>query len=125
MPHVNKKNRKDVILFAPEKEHHEIPLLLLHFLLKKNRHNVIYFGPNVKLNDMKFYIEQKPVTHLHLHLITNLTGLSPDEYIDKLSADFVDKQIIVSGPFAKEVKVKHYNVRLLKSREEVMKFVEE
>ncbi len=114
----------NIILFAPEKEHHEIPLLLLHFLLKKNGHNVIYFGTNIKVNQLKYYTAQKQVSHLYFHLITNLTNQNPDEYVSKLSKEFPDKQIVVSGPFANDVTVKPGNVQLLKSKNEVMKFVE-
>jgi DNA-binding transcriptional MerR regulator len=120
-----KNNGKQIILFAPQKEHHEIPLLLLHFLLKKNGHQVIYFGVNAKINHVKSYTEEKPVTHLYFHMITNLTSQTPDEYISTLVEEFPGKEIVISGPFTNEAGVQSKNVRLLKSREEVMKFVEE
>lgn len=120
-----KHDAKQIVLFAPEKEHHEIPLLLLHFLWKKNGHRVIYFGVNTTIKRMKLYIDEKPATHLHFHLITNLTSQTPDEYLATLSEEFPTKQIVVSGPVAGDVTGSYRNVTLLKSREEVLSFVEE
>src|SRR5690348_11633995 len=36
-----------VILFTPEDEHHEIPLLFAHYLFKKYNKNVVYLGANI------------------------------------------------------------------------------
>jgi DNA-binding transcriptional MerR regulator len=121
----SKANIKTILLFAPEKEHHEISLLYLHFLLKRNGHHVVYFGGNTSVKQMKHYTNNKPVTHLHFHLITNLTSQTPNEYVGMLVNEFPGKEIIVSGPFSKDVTVKYDNVRLLTSRDEVMKFVNE
>jgi DNA-binding transcriptional MerR regulator len=120
-----KNNSKQIILFAPQKEHHEIPLLLLHFLLKKNGHHVIYFGVNAKVSHVKYYTDHKPITHLYFHMITNLTSQTSKEYIAMLVSEFPGKEIVISGPFVNELPDQYQNVRLLKSREEVMKFVRE
>ncbi|HEX8334679.1 MAG TPA: MerR family transcriptional regulator [Segetibacter sp.] len=119
-----KDNGRQIILFAPQKEHHEIPVLLLHFLLKKNGHQVIYFGVNANVSHLKYYTDEKPVTHLYFHMITNLTSQTPDEYVSMLVKEFPGKEIVISGPVANEVAVQFKNVRLLKSRGEVMKFIE-
>ena len=122
---ISKPNPRQILLFAPEKEHHEIPLLLLHFLLKKNGDHVIYFGPNACLEQMKYYMIKKPVTHLYFHMITNFTSHSGEEYITKLIEEFPGKKIVASGLFVKDLNKNLENVRLLKSREEAVKFVEE
>ena len=120
-----KPNPRQILLFAPEKEHHEIPLLLLHFLLKKNGEHVIYFGPNASFEQMKYYMHERPVTHLYFHMITNLTSHSGEEYITKLTKEFPGKKIVASGLFVKGVMKDFEHVRLLKSREDVIKFAEE
>lgn len=125
LKNVVKDNGRQILLFAPEKEYHEIPLLLLHYWLKKNGHQVIYFGVDAKLAQLKYYIKHREVSHLYFHLITNLTSLSPDEYIRKLVNEFPGKKIVASGPFVKHVEKSHDNVRLLRARDEVMTFVEE
>jgi DNA-binding transcriptional MerR regulator len=122
---VSKPNPRQILLFAPEKEHHEIPLLLLHFLLKKNGDQVIYFGPNASFGQMKYYMSKRPVTHLYFHMITNLTSQSGEEYIAKLIKEFPVTKIVASGLFVKNLNRDIENVRLLKSREEVVKFAEE
>jgi hypothetical protein len=120
-----KPNCKHILLFAPEKEHHEIPLLFLQYLLKKNGHKVIYFGVNAKVEHLKIYVDQKPVSHLHFNLITNLTSQSVEDYIRVLVANFPGVQISISGPLANEVTEHFDNVRSLKTREGVMTFIEE
>ncbi len=92
--------------------------------MKKNGHNVIYFGANITAKQLKYFTDQKPVSHLYFHLITNLTHQKADEYVSKLSIEFPDIQIVASGPFAQKVTVTLSNVQLLKSKNEVMKFVE-
>jgi DNA-binding transcriptional MerR regulator len=125
LPNRTNASSKTILLFAPEKEHHEIPLLFLHYLLKKNGNHVIYFGVNTKLDNIKQYTDLKPVSHLHLHLITNLTSQSAGEYIDKLTEVFPGKKIVISGPFCNEAINTYNDVRLLKSRDEVMSYVQE
>lgn len=125
LPNQYKEGKKDVILFTPPKEHHEIPLLFIQYLLKKNGHKVIYYGTNISLKDLDAYCNVMPVTHIHFHLLTNLTSLNLDDYLNKLCEAYPTKQIVVSGPKTKEVTVNVANVRLLRSMDELVRYTEE
>jgi methanogenic corrinoid protein MtbC1 len=116
---------KKVLLFTPEGEHHEMPLLFLHYMLKKNGHLVVYHGTNISPDKLQQYINQNRISHLHFHLITKLMHIQLDDYVEVISKKFEDQQIIFSGPKTMDVTVKPENVRLLKSMKELMAYVKE
>lgn len=117
--------KKEIVLFTPERERHEIPLLFVHYLLKKNQNKVIYFGCNTSLASIEFYGQNRFFTHLYFHLVTNLTSISPDEYVEKISKRFSDKQIIMSGIQVGHITQIPKNVRVLKSMNEIVEFTYE
>jgi methanogenic corrinoid protein MtbC1 len=125
IPSVKNTEKKEIILFTPEREQHEIPLQFIHYLLKKNDNKVIYFGCNTSLESMHTYGKKNSFTHLLFHLVTNLNNTSPDEYLQKLSKRFADKQVIMSGLQVRQVTQTPKNVRLLKSMNEVVEFTGE
>lgn len=49
----NPSSGKRFLLFLPEGEHHEIGLLMAHYLLKKNGAQVFYMGQNLPDQDLK------------------------------------------------------------------------
>lgn len=117
---------KTVLIFAPEGEFHEIPLLYMRYLMKKHGVSVIYFGKNTPLAELKHYCDRKPVTHLYSHLITNLYRCQPENYLDKLVSLFPDKQIVLSGKQADSIQEIFYsNVRILRREEEMYAFAKE
>lgn len=122
---VQRADAKRIILFTPILEHHEIPLLFIKYLLQKNGHEVIYFGIHVPVENLEAYCELKPADVLHFHLITNLSGLSCNEYIALLANKFPNFQIVISGTYAKEVTLQNYNVRPLIQIEDLLEYVKE
>jgi MerR family transcriptional regulator, light-induced transcriptional regulator len=91
-------NARRILLFAPEGEHHEIPLLFTHYLLKRNQDDVVYLGKNVNLASIRAYCELYNISHLMINLITNVTGWYLPEYLQHLSALFPDQKIVGAGP---------------------------
>lgn len=123
LPPVKETPKKKIVLFTPENEHHEIPLQLIHYLLKKNQHKVVYFGNNVPVESIEVYAQVATFDSILFHLITNLTTKSPDEYLALLSQRFPDKAIYMSGSQVQQVSETRKNVTLLKSMDEVLSFV--
>lgn len=105
---------RKVLLFAPESEFHEIPLLFMQYLLKKNGVPYVYLGQHVSLETLKTVGRQHEVTELYFHLITNLTGCDIHQYLQKLSTLFPDKQVIFSCCQLCEATRLPSNVRMLK-----------
>lgn len=122
LPFVKNTGKKEILLFAPDRERHEIPLQFIHYLLKNNHHKVIYFGCNTSLEDIEIYNQNRSFTYLYFHLVTNLTSISPGEYLQQISKSFRDKQIIMSGIQVQQVTQTPKNVRLLKSMNEIVEF---
>ncbi len=118
-------NNMQIVLFTPEDEQHEIPLLFIYYLLKHTGKKVIYFGKSIKLNEIKEYADSIGFTHLLFHLVTNLTNMKPNNYVTKVSLLFPDKEIIMSGSQVEAVTQKPSNVRLLNSMAEILSFVKE
>lgn len=125
LPNVETTKKKEIALFTPERERHELPLQFIHYLLKKNENKVIYFGNNTSLESIETYQQNNSFNYLFFHLVTNLTNTSPDEYLQKISKSFPDKQIIMSGVQVQQVTQAPENVRLLKSMNEIVDFTYE
>ncbi len=120
-----KPNGRRIILFTPLNEHHEIPILFIQYLLKKNGHTVIYFGDSIPVEDIEEYCTNKSADELHFHLITNLSGLSVNDYVTILSNKFPNKKIVISGPVAKEMTIIKQNIIPLCSMHHLLEYVNE
>ncbi len=115
LPNTVTNDTNVVLLFTPLKEHHEIPILFIHYLLKKNGTRVIYFGANTDLSTISEYCQTMPATHLFCHLITNFTAQPLNNYVKQLHETFHNKAIIISGPKTEELSDSFNNVHLIKS----------
>ena len=111
---------KRIVLFTPEGEEHEIPLLLAQYLLKKQRFKTILLGRNTSLATLEYYCKHQKPTHLYFHLITNLTNLEAVDYLQKIAALFPSLTIIAAGTAIRQIEVKvPNNVSICKSLQEL------
>lgn len=113
-----------IILFTPDGEHHELPLLFINYLLKKNGWKPIYFGSNVKWQNLKEVVDKQEIKTLFLHLITNFTRFEIDDYLESLSKAFPKKKIAASGAAIQSAQRNFLNVQLLKTDEAVYHFIQ-
>ena len=111
-----------VLLFTPESERHEIPLIVMQYLLKKNGIKTVLLGQHVSVATLADYCRSRPVTHLYTHIITHLQRYDLEEYIAELSAKFHDKQLVISGSIVQPLQRSFINVRLLRTAEEMIAF---
>lgn len=114
----------EIVLFCPENEFHELPLLFLNYLLRKNRWSVLYLGKNIKLSELKEAAALPSVQALYLHLITNFTGFHIDDYLETLRKTFPDKIIFASGAGLQQNQRNFVNMHLLRRDEEIFRLVE-
>lgn len=110
------------LLFLPEGEFHEIPLLFVQYLLKKNGCAVVNFGANVPLEDVRFYTERKRVDQIYTHVITNFPQKSLDHFVKELGRHFPQIPITLSGPQVPRITAPPANVRLLATVPEMLDF---
>lgn len=113
----------EMILFAPKGEFHELPLLYLNYLLRKNGWAVLFLGKNISLDVLRQCAEQPGVKYLFLHLLTNLTQIDPDLYLEELIRMFPDKKIVVSGTIVHQIQRSFLGVKLLLSDKEIHEFI--
>lgn len=121
-----KLNNKAILLFTPENERHEIPLLLMHYLLKKHGIMVVNLGCNISLSEVEqFSNRTKNCTHVLFYLVTNLNHWEPQEYLEQLCSLLPTKQIVMAGKYAHEISQTPTNAILLKSVEDALEFCKE
>lgn len=110
------------VLFTPEGEHHEIPLLLTYYLMKANGKHCVYMGVDLPLRDLEAYVSYKKPSHLYLHGITHLSEEPVDVMLAALSNACKHQQIIIAGPLTREITSTPKNVHVLHSMNEVIAF---
>lgn len=122
LPHPYLKSTGTIVLFTPELEYHEMPLLFVQYLLRKNGYATTYFGHNVKVEVVESYCKSRLVSQLHYHHLTNFTHLDAGEYLDIISHTFPTKKIVVSGPVAGKIGTVPPNVWLLCSMQDLLNY---
>ncbi len=115
---------KEVVLFNPEGELHEIPLLYMHYLLRKNRIPVAYFGCSTSIGTLQEYCQLKSPARAYFHLITNLTRKDISVYLAELSAALPRQRIFCSGCCVEELTATPSNVIILRGEKEIDGFSE-
>lgn len=109
----------NVVIFSPLGEMHEIPLLVINYLLRKQQVNTTYFGINVSTDTLQYYAQHQRVTHLYMHVITHFDNCNLNTVIDSLCKNFPAQAILISGPACACIKNDAANLKHLHSLEEV------
>ena len=91
------KVKRSFLLFLPEKEHHELGLLLVYYLLKKRGAEVFYIGANVPLKDAQSVADNKKPDLVYIHLTSTSPGFNFEKFLQQASERFSKSKIIVSG----------------------------
>lgn len=122
LPKENINTNEIVLLFTPQNEYHEIPLLFAKWLFKRNGIRTYYLGVNVSFNEISYLIKKRKITHCYYHVITNLTSNSLNEYNNLLLEKFPDQYLIVSGTHIKEITTTSPNLKVLHSLQEMVDY---
>jgi len=89
------KNAKNIVLFLPENELHELSLLYYTYLLKRKGHSTTYLGQSVPYNDLK-KVQEIRQPQVMLCVITQPIK-KLESYIKQLAADFSGVRLMLSG----------------------------
>jgi DNA-binding transcriptional MerR regulator len=125
LPNIIQHN-KQIVLFMPEGEYHEVGLLFVHFLLKQKGYGIDYLGANVPMVDLKYLTEVKKVDLLYTHITAPIKGFKMPKFMDQLAQVNPNIPVVVSGQMAQEFKgniPKH--IHLKTSLNETMSFLYE
>ena len=76
--------KHNVVIFSPPGELHEIPLLVVNYLMRKHGVWTTYFGTDVATSTLQYYAQYHKITHLYMHVITHLENCAaiPSELIE-------------------------------------------
>jgi DNA-binding transcriptional MerR regulator len=88
---------RNVVVFTPAGEFHEIPILFAAYLLRKSGISYVYFGRNVGLEELKDLAGYQHFDQLYFHLITNFTRQRLDNYLTELHRAFPSCEVYFSG----------------------------
>ncbi|MCU7551514.1 MerR family transcriptional regulator [Chitinophagaceae bacterium LB-8] len=113
----------ELLLFSPQGEFHELPLLYINYLLRKNGWGVVYLGINAKRDILQQFTSNPNLQYLFLHQITNFTHYDADDYLEILIKTFPGKNIVVTGTIVMNVHRPFTNLILLKSDQEIIDFI--
>ena len=97
---------RNVILFVPEGEHHEIGLLFEYFLLKQQGVYVHYLGANVPLKDLAFINAIKKPEYIFCHITSPSRVFKLDRFIVQLGQNTYKIPVVLSGQIIKDYKGK-------------------
>jgi len=118
------KIKRSFLLFLPEREHHEIGLLLVYYLLKKRGAEVLYIGANVPLKDAQFVADTKKPDFVYTHLTSTSPGFNFEKFLKQTSEKISKPKIIISGfPTHGHKKVLPKNVEFKHSLVELVEFI--
>ncbi|MER0440749.1 MerR family transcriptional regulator [Emticicia sp. W12TSBA100-4] len=88
---------KKYILYTPEGEFHEIPLLFANFILRARHNKVIYLGQSMPFSELEFICQHHKPDCLFT-VITSTPGQDEiQQYVDKLGDTFPDVKILLTG----------------------------
>jgi DNA-binding transcriptional MerR regulator len=88
---------KKYILYTPEGEFHEMPLLFANFILRARNNKVIYLGQSMPFSELEFICQHHKPDCLFT-VITSTPGQDDiQQYINKLGETFPDVKILLTG----------------------------
>jgi len=88
---------KKYILYTPEGEFHEMPLLFANFILRARNNKVIYLGQSMPFSELEFICQHHKPDCLFT-VITSTPGQDDiQQYINKLGDTFPEIKILLTG----------------------------
>jgi DNA-binding transcriptional MerR regulator len=88
---------KTYILYTPEGEFHEMPLLFANFILRARNNKVIYLGQSMPFSELEFICQHHKPDCLFT-VITSTPGQDDiQQYINKLGDTFPEIKILLTG----------------------------
>lgn len=112
-----------IVLFTPDGEYHELPLLFINYLLRKNNWRTMYLGSDVTLQELQKFEADQNIRYLFLHVITNFSGWEIDDYLEKLCTTFPEKKIVASGSGVQQGQRSFLNLLPLKTDDAIYRFI--
>ncbi|MEQ8470731.1 MAG: MerR family transcriptional regulator [Marinoscillum sp.] len=123
---VSMARAKKYILFLPEGELHELGLLFADYLIKSRNNKSVYLGQSLPYMDLEAVHEIHEPDYM-LSVLTTAPGPAETQaYIDRLSLNFPNTQILLTGyqVIGQDIEAPE-NVTIFSRLEQLISFVEE
>lgn len=107
-----------ILMFLPEREHHEMGLLLAYFIAKKIGWRVYYLGQDVPTENIKLVVEE-----IHVNALLSMFVVSTKENFDSIVGELcsqIDVPFLISGNPELLGNVHYDDLIYLKSPEELI-----
>ncbi len=91
------KTASKYLLYLPEGEMHELSLLFANYIIKSRNHKVTYLGQNLPLQDLIGVCKLNPPEYIMTIITAAPIGEGMQEYINKISSNFPNSTILMSG----------------------------
>ncbi len=90
-------NSKKYILYTPEGELHEIPLLFANYILRARNNKVVYLGQSLPFNELQFVCDLHKPDYL-FSVITSTPGQDEiQQYVNRLGGNFPTTKVLLTG----------------------------
>ena len=120
------KKDKNVLLFLPEGEHHELGILFMNYLLRSRGIKTIYLGANISIKDVAFVVNQLKPDILFTHLTATSPNFNFEKFITTFNSQVNDIHIVISGLLINSYKKQlPESIIFKKSISEVMDYLSE
>lgn len=88
LPFLPKPDGKNIILFLPDQEIHEISLLMFHYIFRKRGHRTVFLGISVPMEDLIQVAEKVPNPVFVSLFVTNPVDKEVPKYLQNLNDAF-------------------------------------
>jgi len=124
-PLVSGKDVNRFLIYLPEGEKQELSMLFMHYLLKSRGNHVAYIGQDITLTDLKDACTIYQPDFIFTMITETFSREHLQQYVDRLSENFADCRILLSGYQVVAQKVERSeNMEILKSLDQTMSFLE-
>ena len=124
-PLVSGKDVSRFLIYLPEGEKQELSMLFMHYLLKSRGNHVAYIGQDITLADLKDACTIYQPDYIFTMITETFSKEPLQQYVDRLSENFQDCTILLSGYQVVAQKVEQSdNVEILKSLDQTMEFLQ-
>jgi DNA-binding transcriptional MerR regulator len=116
------------LLFLPEGELHELGLLFLNYVIRSRQGHSLYMGQSLPYEDIVKVVELYKPDYVCGVITYSINGFHVDEYVQLLSSDLINTNILLTGNAAitnKDNLEKFPNVKVFNTMEVFIDFIEE
>lgn len=114
-----------VLVFAPAGEFHEIPLLCANYFWRQAGVRTTYFGINVPVEAIRYFLDKHPCSFVHAHIISKLNLPALSDYFKTLEEITGDTKLLLSGPGALSLQPDLSKAMIINSMQELIQFAHE